>query len=268
MAEVSAPADRCLQVGAIPHPGCARSHVRFFRDWYHAYLHLRDHVLTAPECLAWAVVIPEYAGVVDPHDANARFRYVEGARQSQGASAQALYDLYRQAAALDAQDAATLGWVNTGAGVTVSLGTSGICILIEDNVVNTAFLPGQGDAAATRQARDQANKINDASCVRGLPRERGMPSGRTPHRNLSGSRREQRAREQRRQQRTPLEDLYYEVFKRSVQFIRQMHHACRNMYGEEICGDYARLKHRLPRRSQLKFEDWIELRSRCRENQA
>lgn len=177
MAEASLSASASLQLGTIPHPALEACRVPFFRDWLRAFCHLRDHLLTDPEGRAWAVVIPEYRNLVDPEDPEACYRYVEAARTSQGVSAQPLYDLYCQAAALDAQDAAQLGWVDTSEGVTVSVGTSGIGILIKGAVVRTAFLPGQGDPLATCEARRQGHG-GGASSVRGLPRERGMRSGR------------------------------------------------------------------------------------------
>lgn len=262
----SATPTQTLRLDTIPHPACPKRQVQFFRDWRQAYVHLRDHLLTDPERQAWAVVIPEYRSLLDPEDADACFHFADEAQASQGVSAQGLYDLYRQAAALDAQDAWTLNWVDTADGITVSLGTSGICILVGD-VVQTAFLPGQGDAVATYEARWRGGS-GDLGRVRGLPRERGMRSGRTPSGREEESAREQRARQRRRAQWTPLEHLYFEVFRRSVQFIKRMHHASRNMYGERIRNDYARLKEKLPRRSQLKFHHWMELRRGCREDHA
>lgn len=252
-----------LQLGCIPHPASPSRQVPFFRNWCTAVEHLRDHLLTAPECFAWAIVAPDYRSLVDPDDAEGRFRYVEQARTSQGASAQALYDLYRETSALDARDAATLHWFVSVDSLTVGVGTSGICLLIEESVL-TAFLPGQGDPQATLTAKGKRTCSGDA-LPRGLPRERGMRSGRGRTGRPDLSPREQMARERRQATWSELQRIYYEAFRPSIQYIRQAHHAHRDMLGRSIVNDYARLKDVLPRRKQLQYEHWRALRCKCRE---
>jgi hypothetical protein len=217
---------------------------------------LRDHVLTAPECSAWAVVIPCLAETIGTDDADKRWNYAERAAADRGASAQPLYDLYCEAIALDSRDAAALHWFATPGSVTAAIGTSGILMLIEQELV-TAFLPGQGSASATRAAQEEGRE------ARGLPRERSMRSGRL------GRKQHESPRESRRQQRreagwTPQERLYYRVFRPAVQFVRRSHHRCRDMYGRLNRGEYALLKEVLPPSARLKYDDWLALRAQCR----
>jgi hypothetical protein len=195
--------------------------------------------------------------MVDPADADARWRYAEQARETQGASAQPLYDLYSEAAGRDAQDAAALGWVGSKDRVTVALGTSGILLVVEETVT-TALLPGQGDPEATRAAR------SDPRIVRGLVRERGMRSGRVAGAEYREHERERRVRLLHQAHWTEPQRLYYHVFKPAVQFIKKCHHRYRDMYGKLIRRDYALVKDRLPPRSQLKFDNWAALRRQCR----
>ncbi len=225
-----------------------------FADWPSAREHLRDHLLTAPESEAWAVVAPGYLLLLDPADGDARWRYWEQVETSGGAAAQPLYDLYREAASADALDARLVRWVRVQGRVTVAVGTSGILMLVEDGIVRTAFLPGQGDPEATRQARASEDG-------RGLVRERGMRSGR-PGTGGAGNR-EEAIRQRREAGWTPEQRLYYRVFRPCVQFVKRCHHRHRDLYGRLLRQDYALLKECLPARSRLKLDDWLDLRRRC-----
>jgi len=138
---------------------------------------------------------------------------------------------------------------------TVSFGTSGIVTIIEQTV-RTAFLPGQGSPEATSASQDPDQQ-------QGLPRERGMRSGRPGRRDQKTSDRDRQIREQREAAWSRSQRLYYRVFKPAVQSVKQSHHRNRNMYGKLIRGDYALLKDVLPHLSQFKYEDWLALRQRC-----
>src|SRR5262249_16066462 len=145
-----------LVLRTVAHPAYG-SEVQAFGDWEAACAHLRDHLLTAPECRAWALVVPACAEVVNLEDADASRASAREAGAAGGASAQALYDLYASAVAADLRDAAALGWHRSAGSVTVALGTSGVLAVLV-KCLRTAFLPGQGDARATAAARaeDQA----------------------------------------------------------------------------------------------------------------
>lgn len=242
-----------LQLRTIPHPARGGAAVPLFADWQTACAHLRDHWLTAPECEAWALVAPAYTSLLDPGDADTRYRYAEQARTSAGSSAQALYDLCVAAVATEAGDAARLHWTQDSGRVTAAMGTSGVVMLIE-GVVRTAFLAGQGDPQATKQGQRQRLER------RGLPRERPLRSGlRGGDRHSLGER------------RCPWEDkwsaeerLYYRVFRPAVQLVKRAHHRSRDMLGGIVRADYALLKGLMPPRSRLKYEDWLQLRRACR----
>jgi hypothetical protein len=246
-----------LRLRPLPHPAAPTSLVLFFQDWQTACAHLRDHLLTAPECDAWALVAPGYRALLDPADGDVRWRYAEEALSSQGASAQQLYDLYAEAAAADSRDAADLRWSHTEGRVTVAVGTSGVLLLV-DTLLRTAFLPGQGDPEATRQARGAGPG------ARGLVRERGMRSGRPGAAGHHEPLRERREQERREERWTDEERLYYRVFRPCVQFIKRCHHRHRDMSGRLVRQDYALLKDCLPPRNRLKFADWVALRRQCR----
>lgn len=273
-----------LRLGTIPHPARPGMEVRFFRNWQAACNHLRDHLLTAPECMGWAVVAPQYRQILDPDDGDARWRYSDRAFETQGASAQDLYDVYCQACGRDARDAARLGWVATQGEGTVALGTSGILLVIEDqavparpaesraaepgeasrtvrSVVVTAFLPGLGNSEAVRK------RALSWSASGGLVRESGMRSGRagSPFHDTRLGRREQLRRLRIRAGWSRDEQLYYTVFRRAVQFIRKCHHQHRDMYGRLNRRDYALLKDALPARSRLEFTDWLVLRDQSQQ---
>lgn len=245
-----------LQLGTVTDPAHPDRSIAFFSDWKLAWEHLRDHLLTAPECLAWRLVSPAYLHILNPEDGDARWTYAQQATASQGQTAQPLYDLYRTAVSQDTADATLLGWHQDGDRVTVCLGTSGVLVLFGQRVVLTAFLPGHGSEDATRAAR-QADSAAD------LPRERGMRSGRNGRRDRETVDREQRLLEQRQAAWSPAERLYHRVFKPSVQFVKRCQHRHRDLYGRLIRGDYALLKDVLPPLSQLKYENWITLRQRC-----
>jgi hypothetical protein len=239
----------------MPHPADAGRTVQVFSDWRKACEHLRDHVLTAPESEAWAVVMSGYGQVIDPADEEERWRYLREAVASRGVTAQPLYDLYGAAVVRDAEDSVRLGWWRSDGGVTVAVGSSGILMVVE-GVLRTAFLPGQGGPEQTR-----LGKLQGAQTA--LPRQRGMRSGRAGRFARDEAGKDLREREAREAHWTEAERLYYRIFRPAVQFIRKCHHRQRDMTGRLVRRDYALLKDSLPPRSRLKFQDWVFLRERC-----
>ena len=160
-----------LKLNSMPDPAGSQNSVPVHRTWEDALRHLCDHVLTSPECNAWAVVAPDYASILDPDDPDRRWEYAVRARESRGKTAQPLYDRYSEAVAGDALDARELCWHQSKGRVTVAVGTSGILMVIED-ALRTAFLGGQGDPEATLMSKNQYGGSQP------LARERGMRSGR------------------------------------------------------------------------------------------
>ena len=249
----------CLQLRQMPDPARPEVAVRIFGDGNAAIAHLCDHVLTAPECDGWAVVMPCYEAVLDPGDGEARWHYARIAQETHGTSAQRLYELYSDSIAADAADARRLGWLKTESGVTVTLGTSGVLVIIEAvggrcRAVTTAFLPGQGCARAVRES------VGEPGVGRALRRE---SSGRSCNHRPGDSPREEQQRQGRESDYTGDERLYYYVFKPAVQFIRNQYHSQYDMLGNRCGNDYALLKEVLPRRSGLKYRDWLSFRAEC-----
>jgi hypothetical protein len=228
--------------GQVPHPARPGSYVAFFADLERALRHLGDHLLTAPECQGWALVLPALADHVDPHDAEARAAFFRRARSTHGVSAQAVFDLYREASARTASDAFLLNWHASDGPTTAALGTSGVLVLIDGPSVVTVYLPGQGDPAAVRASGEAG-----AGC---LGRERQLMR-RPEHRG----RRERQEQERREARRSPEERLYYDVFRPAVQFLRKRYHRSWTLDGERRHDD-ALLKKVLPPMSRLGLEGW------------
>jgi len=249
-----------LQLGTVTDPAHPGGTACFFADWRSAYRHLRDHLLTAPECFGWQLVAPQYAQICDLEDADARWAYAQQAADSECRTAQPLYDLYCAAVSQDTDDALVLGWYHGDSRLMVCLGTSGILTIFNQRTVITAFLPSQGSGEATR-AGQQTKQPGD------LPREGGMRAGRVGRRSREAIEHDQQLRQQREAAWSATQRLYYRVFKPAVQFVKRCHHQSRDMHGRLIRGDYALLKDVLPHLSQLKYEHWILLRQRCGRNE-
>jgi hypothetical protein len=246
-----------LTLRSLPHPAAPARQVRFFATPAAALAHLRDHLLTSPEAEAWALVAPGYETILDPRSPDERYRYSKNAEETGGDSAQPLYDLYLEAVRGDSADADRLGWLCPAPGGTVAFGTSGVLLIVGAAVV-TAFLPGQGDPAATRRGQGAGPNAT------GLPREGGMRSGRPGRFRADEAERERRERLDREAAWSRAQRLYYRVFRPAVQLIRGCHHGQRDPLGRPLGGDYGRLKEVLPTRSRLGYADWAEIRTLCR----
>lgn len=244
-----------LQPREIPHPLVPRSSVRVFRDGESACRHLRDHLLTAPECFAWALICPEYEKILDVHDANARFRYWQEVQRTRGASAQPLYELYCRAIGLNVEDAKKLGWLVSTEECLIALGTDGVVIIISYHAVTTAFLPGQGTPDTVREQRYDN--------PRGLPRERGMRTGRPNRRTENAIERDRLIRKRREASWSHDQRVYYYGFRAAVQFLRRFQRIAPSTNGDEPYLGYESIKRKIPRLSQLKWPNWQDLRRQC-----
>ncbi len=244
-----------LRLRSVARPDRPNELVRFFSDWQTAYQHLRDHLLTSPECHGWTLVAPRYVEILDPDQSDSRWNYSKQAAESCGRTAQPLYDLCWSVTSMDLRDSETLGWHQSTGTLTVCLGTSGILAVIQDTVT-TVFLPGLGSAEATRTSTQTSQR-------NGLPRERGMRSGRPGRTDSEQASRRHRAQTQREAAWSQSQRLYYLVFKPAVQFVKRSHHRCRDMFGRRTRTDYGLLKDKLPHLSQLKYQDWTALRAQC-----
>jgi hypothetical protein len=240
-----------LTIERMPHPD-GRAEVPIFDDWQSACVHLQRHLLTAPECHAWAMVDPEIAAVVDLDDFRARWSWAQEGIATRGASLQGLYERFCRAVRRASGDAARLGWKTSHGGVMIALGTEGILMVIA-TTLKTAFLPGQGDPAAVVSAAESGGPRPDSP----VPKARGMRSGRGG--SAGPDSRRDRERRDRQADWSESQRLYYGVFRPSVQFIRSQYHRGLDVRGRRL-SDYGLLKPVLPPLSRLKYHDWLELR--------
>lgn len=253
-----------LQLLPVRRPGQASLSVSIYDTAQDAWKHLQNHVLTAPECEAWAVVHPELLEVVDLHDANARWQFGQQVNRSESPDApegtaqslQHLYDRYAVAVQEAANSADRLGWhvCHQGRRVTVALGINGV-LQIYRKALKTAFLPGHGNAYETLAARRENRLRRDAASDSLADSIRGMRAGRTPSERAV-------AREQRRRQahvaEQSLDQKRYYVFRKAVQTIRSDNRAALNSEGTaHSTADYALLKAVLPPMSKLRLSDWL-----------
>jgi hypothetical protein len=249
-----------LEPRFIIHPRDSARRVQVFPDLASARAHVRDHLLTAPECEAWALIAPGYAKVIVPGEDRQRLEIARHLEDNPEGAFLPLFEVYCRALAAETADATILGWVADSAarGVTVMLGTGAVLCLIEDPpsgpVVRTAFIPGTGEPEAVLSAKrdDQGN----------LPRERSQR-----HQGTIASRRSERRKRQERGWEDRFswpERVYYSVFRPAVQFLRKQYLRNRDYQGRIIRHDYAMLKDVLPSCSQLKYESWLAFRQRCR----
>ena len=122
------------------HPVVSGTEVEVFGDSETACAHMRDHLLSCPECHGWGLLDPMYPSIVDLDNPESRWRYVCEMMRSEGEFAQGLYDIYFQVIASELQDANLLNWHATSGDVTVALGTGGVLIVIREKQIKTAFL--------------------------------------------------------------------------------------------------------------------------------
>ena len=245
----------------IPHPAKNGELVHAFPTRDAALRHLEDHVLTAPECLGWRIVLqgdgPLPVALENP---DSRWTYARDARATRGESAQPLYQLYESAAKAAARDAQVLDWsVSTPRGATLALGLSGVLVVVDDRILQSAMLPGQGSAKKVARVREQ-RRVRKA-----LPREsaasRPLPwRARMERRGNIAQRLRQ---DVQRLERLPEgSEPYYLVFRPCIQAVRC--HALDASSGlRRATGEYGLLKRVLPPMSQLKYDHWQALRLRC-----
>lgn len=244
-----------LTMETMPHPRGGED-VPIFGDWRSACDHIQRHLLTAPECHAWALVAPDLTEVIDLDDDRARWSLSRRATDGLDESLPILYELYCRAVHTASRDASQLGWIAARRSVTIALGIDGILLVIE-SVLKTAFLPAQADPAVVASVEESGGPRSDSPSAR----IRGMRSGRAKN-GLDPAR--VPVWQDRRSTWSRARRIYYEVFRPAVQFIRNQYHDGRDVRGRCL-NDYGRLKDVLPPMSRLKFDDWQELRDSARQ---
>lgn len=227
--------------------------------------HVRDHLLTAPECFGWALIADLESQVGLEFQARRRAARQLKAREE---PSQGLYELLCEVVARVFKDAACSGWSVEGASgeeLLVAYGFDGVLVIVQQRVVTTAFLPGLGYAERTLAARGRDTD---------LPREMGMRSRgrrrRATRKTYDSERRERRREGAHREPRyeSRLEEIFHKVFKPSWDFVREQ-----DSYAFDMCGqrltvgcDYGLLNQVLPRRT-LRYADWLRLRQEARREQ-
>ncbi len=278
----------------LDHPRTGQA-VTVFASWIRACEHLRDHLLSRPECRVWTLLSPHIRDLLDCEDRKAVYQLCRQWQADRGVSAQPLYDLYCQAICQALVDALRpdLEWVSTrqvgGRTITAFLGINGILGLIGDTTLVTAYVPGQRDREAyhkacqeferaAEEAKDPENwfdprPLRDRESVReytqrpsdGRRLRRGMPT-------LGEERRDGRHCGEHTENWSEDERLFYRVFRPAVRTIRaavnrQPDPASGVEYSDqELTGpEYSVLNDRLPRCIERNFEQWQRWREHARQ---
>lgn len=243
-----------LRLGEIPGPDGA---IRVFATGKAAIDHMLDHLLTAPECEAWAVLLPGWSGTLiaqrgQPELVPERTRFFQRLRGSDGAAAQALYDDWRQVLDGQHQSAQKLGWIGTRPGVRVCLGIHAVLMIIVRTPggsarLKTAFIPGQGRPEEVRAARAEGRHRHDTSrptSRRARWREKTRLSGWL---EANG---------------TPDQQYFYRVFRPAVRFLRDRYNAEADGIPDPNHRDYDLVYEKLPRVGAWSWADWASTRDR------
>ena len=241
-----------LNLRVVQHPAAPELEVKLFQDSVAATTHMRDHLLSQPECHAWGTLDPGLGQLVNLQNPGARWKFAYEAGSPDSANADRLYSLYCNSIARNLEDAGWLGWHASAGRVTVALGLDGVLSVIAGDMLRTSFLPGQGSPGAVKRSRQESHSEND------LPREVAFSRRRSRRRKKHGMPRRLEAN------RTWEERLYYDVFRPAVKFIRKCHYHDGKISSEDSGNQYGLLKKFLPGMKALSLNNWIEMRSRVR----
>lgn len=253
----------CLQLTKLANLVGNQHNVKAFSDWRTALDHLCNHVLTNPECEGWAIINPRLLDIVDLANHDARYQFAKKACDTEGMSAQELFNEYAQAVNKAISDSKKLGWfVCFGNNNHVLIGISGLLAVIEDNVLRTAFLPGQGNASAVVE-----NRIESKNWHSPLPRERRVRHTSDDEKRKKNHREIEKLKK-RISQWNNNEKAYYLVFRPSIGNIWSANTSTFDFNGTiRSSRHYFLLKSVLPRRKQLSLEHWQSLRDQCENRQ-
>lgn len=248
-----------FQIRTTPCPGQPNQLLSVFSGASAAWRHLQNHLLTNPECEAWACICPQMLEIVDLTNADARWQYRQGGDGDSGDYWQPLYDQYAQAVTRAAIASDRLGWHrhDPGWNVRVALGHEGLLQVFHPHL-KSAFLPNQGNATEVVAARlaGRTRRDTEARSQRDTMRRHGMRAGRSSPMAFAKTVEQCQRRESGW---TPRQTIYHRVFRPAVRFIRSNHRHTRKSNGDLEYRDYALLKEVLPPMSQLSFDDWDAL---------
>lgn len=230
-----------LQRRQVPQPRSNGSVIEIFPNWEMAYCHIRDHLLSAWECLAWVVIEPGLKQHIQPDDYDERLRLSNEYLRTKGEAMQDVYDSYAKVISEDLKSAKRLGWVVTQEDTTAVFGLNGVYTVVRDNVFTTAFLPGWGTRATTR-AGLRAERLDSnlpRDCVgskirNGEPRPPYVPA-----------------------EKLSLEQKQYAVFLHCLKWVKGQQ---RKDFLKENLQSYLWLKRILPTWKRCTFAFWQEKR--------
>lgn len=120
--------------------------IQFFATTEAAIAHICNHLLTAPECKAWAFLLDDQEDLVNASDPDERYRLAKAAVRGDCERVRPLYDRYANAVSRACDDARKLGWRAQGRDEDKrieALGLTGVYVVCEPSHVVTAYLPGQ-----------------------------------------------------------------------------------------------------------------------------
>ncbi len=242
--------------------------IAFYRDWIPASRHLCDHLLTSPECYAWAILNPEIEEIVDPESDVSRFRLAKQIWKDEGESGQALYDIYADEVEKELNDAFQLNWkADAKNKVILAMGTSGILVVLKTGnvrVVKTAFIAGAGMPAMYRFQYPESIANRRANPIpRETSRIKSAQCKKKNRKNSSAFHQDNLSHEER---------VYLRLFKKSHRFVRKCRVDSVNSFesrfsaqpvGNHQKSDYWKLKECLPD-GKMDFETWKSIRRKVR----
>jgi hypothetical protein len=221
--------------------------------------HCIRHVLTPEESYAWNCVWQEQYAFLHPTRAgdDQCYRLREAVWQMNesqaGSEAKMILDRYLAEIERQVSISKQLNWNCENQFTYIGLGINGVVSITSKSAngltVKTAYLPGFGSSEAVERSKQETDNINARVTVKSR-----MRFGREPIDSLR--RTDQRFSRQCNSDWTAQQKIYYLVFRPVMQFIRGYNH-----WSDRCDLSLADLKERLPRMSQLKFENWLSLQS-------
>ena len=108
-----------LDLRIAEHPAAPGREVKLFQDSEVAFSHMRDHLLSQPECHAWDLLDSGFGGVVDLENPSSRWRFAHEAACSDGSNSRDLFNLYCDVITRNLEEATWLNWHASVDGITV-----------------------------------------------------------------------------------------------------------------------------------------------------
>ena len=217
--------------------GWPHGRIRVFTDHNALVRHVDRHLLRQPEAAAWWIIIPALSAYGSPETAQ---HVLYQAVRNREPLWHDIYRLYSESICLNIADACRLNWmVYTGAASRVSLcfGTSGVLVVVANNTVRTAFVPGLLDKPQGPIRRSQMRQgVDRADVRRRLAREQAWCDAQR---------------------------LFYRAFRPAIGFLRRAQYIPPKT-PLTTPNDYYLLKDHLPLGRRYTYEQWRQDRLRAR----